>query len=141
MEDSDITALSSGNADEALRVLQVFNKKNSQTFSFSDLNKENKRKRLWEAIFLRLNNPSSEECYIDCLVCLRLLRARVRNEMKGMKYLTEALENLLPAPEASNDVSVKLNDDQCVLVCELLKILFNLVDGSQNQPTDEEEEA
>ncbi|XP_049865250.1 synembryn-A [Pectinophora gossypiella] len=81
------------------------------------------------------------------------IKAKIKDELHGMDYLTSCLNELLLEAPSSEGMSASsglveggphyfLNDNQQAIVCEILKAQFNLIlhSGSED-PTDEAEEA
>ncbi|KAK5644277.1 hypothetical protein RI129_008122 [Pyrocoelia pectoralis] len=72
----------------------------------------------------------------------RETRAKVKGELHGLTYLIEILEDTLESESHNSDVSCKLSDQATDLVCELLKVLFNLTIHADSWVNlDEEDEA
>ncbi|KAG1658186.1 Synembryn-A [Nymphon striatum] len=69
-------------------------------------------------------------------------RPKLRNEYHGLEYLTEIM-NMIVNKTVSEELNTaeKLNNDEVNLVCEILKVLFNLTTTSNDTDLDEEEES
>lgn len=64
-------------------------------------------------------------------------RARVRDELKGMAYLTDLMDAIVE--DKSSELSVWFEDRDIDLVCEILKVLFNLT-STTHEDCDESDE-
>ncbi|XP_050676982.1 synembryn-A [Leptidea sinapis] len=73
MEDSDICIVSGKEYERVLNVLQIFLRKNENTFTFPSLMENNRRITLWAALFDKLQDESAKLVHFVCLATLRVL--------------------------------------------------------------------
>lgn len=131
MDDKSISKVESGCIDEASAVLKDFAEKHNQTYSFQENEKES-LKRLWAALFLRLENEQDKACHKYCLICIRILS---RDKVRLCEHVTEKrvetllrLAGLVPQEEALSRAS-QMSADRDVML-EALKGLCNIVYNS-----------
>nr|XP_018901006.1 PREDICTED: synembryn-A isoform X2 [Bemisia tabaci] len=101
--------------------------KHAQTFSFSELNQDDRRKKLWSILFKHLNNPSLGDCHEDCLACLRILsrdKCNLDSLMNSQWIETLLLKAGLRTSE--NHMEAAAYNDFAVVI-ESLKVLSNLL--------------
>lgn len=133
MDDRDLLCLESGNPKEVISVLECFTEKQNKTFTFNDLNENDKRRRLWTVLFKLLDNQEVVECYRYALSCIRIL-SRDKTHLDDLlceEWMNILLKHagLLSQEEALNKINQPLVDYG--VVCEAQKCLCNIVFNSK----------
>uniref|UniRef100_A0A1B6CFL8 Synembryn-A n=1 Tax=Clastoptera arizonana TaxID=38151 RepID=A0A1B6CFL8_9HEMI len=121
--------LENGSLEDVKNILNHFIDQHSKTFSFSELNTDDRRKKFWTLLFSHLDKPSSAFCHRHCLACVRML-SRDKTDIEDLcceKWMNILLYHagLVPQEQAMLMSSVPM--DNYDVVQEALKCLCNLV--------------
>ncbi|KAF2901536.1 hypothetical protein ILUMI_04657 [Ignelater luminosus] len=125
---TEIEKIISGNQKEAGEALQVFLENNAKVFTFSELNKNDKRANLWKVLFDFIGNTEASHLHVSCLAAIRILS----REKTGLNELLteERIELLLQhACLTNNNVNQNAPKDYDV-AAEALKCLCNIIYNS-----------
>lgn len=68
------------------------------------------------------------------------IRSKLRDDYHGLSYLVEALNLVMKESSDNCAAIVPLNDKQVDLLCEILRVLFNVTVRNEASTTHEEEE-
>ncbi|XP_067000319.2 synembryn-A [Anabrus simplex] len=132
MDDRDFLCLETGNINEVTEVLKRFIDKHNQTFTFTELNDDGKRRRLWTLLIKHLENSDDAPCHKYCLACIRILSRDKTdlNELVCENWLGTLLRlaGLVSQEEALTRIN-QLNPDYEVIL-EALKCLCNIIFNS-----------
>ncbi|KAI8440097.1 hypothetical protein MSG28_001517 [Choristoneura fumiferana] len=167
MEDDEIELISGGDKlQEVAQVLQEFIRKNETTFTFPNLNGNNKRVILWAALFQHLQNKASAPIHTLCLAAIRVL-SRDKSELENLiceKWITTLIERAglynfvgineesmapleLPQKEIAiealkQDIKMKIKDElhgMDYLICCLNEQLKEATPSGENSAMDQDQ--
>ncbi|KAI8440098.1 hypothetical protein MSG28_001517 [Choristoneura fumiferana] len=136
MEDDEIELISGGDKlQEVAQVLQEFIRKNETTFTFPNLNGNNKRVILWAALFQHLQNKASAPIHTLCLAAIRVL-SRDKSELENLiceKWITTLIERagLYNFVGINEESMAPLELPQKEIAIEALKCLCNVAFNSE----------
>ncbi|GLH14115.1 Synembryn [Gryllus bimaculatus] len=133
MDDRDLLCLETGNQTEVTAILKRFSEKHNKTFTFNELNENDKRRRLWDILQRKLDNAEDSACHIHALSCIRILsREKIQlDDLISEQWLETllSLAGLLSQEEAMTRINQPLTDYEVVL--EAQKCLCNIVFNSK----------
>ncbi|EFA12419.2 synembryn-A [Tribolium castaneum] len=112
---------------EAAESLQCFVEEASQVFEFPELNKNNQRKELWEALFTLAKTANSEITLMNCFIAIRILS---REKMGLNELITDEWFKLMQKHSGLDDPQYKFDASKLLLAIEVEKCLCNVIFNS-----------
>ncbi|KAK4887312.1 hypothetical protein RN001_003583 [Aquatica leii] len=116
----------SGSVDEVKDALKEFNENNASTFSFKELDQNNLRCDLWNAIFKYLADDGLSELHVACLMSIRIL-SRDKTDLDQLLN-KERIELLLDHAKLKTIDELEFVENETAV--EALKCLCNVIFNS-----------
>lgn len=120
-----------GNEEDVQRCLKKFLLTHSQTFHFPHLSVGDRRRRLWQALFQKLNDPTFSKSYVPCLEAVRILsRDKVGLDEVLRKEMIDTMICLAGLVTDEEAVSISNKQNDVKVIVEAQKCLCNLIFNS-----------
>lgn len=129
MDNMTLLRLENGSLDNVKNILNNFVAQHAQTFTFSELNQDDRRRKFWTLLFSHLDKPSSALCHKQCLSCVRML-SRDKTDLEELfceKWLNILLYHAGLVPQEQALLMSSQAFDTYDVIVEALKCLCNLV--------------
>lgn len=131
MNEEMIQTLEEGNEEEIQKSLREFLSRHSQAFHFPHLASGDRRRKLWQAIFQKLGDPSLFKCHALCLEAVRILsREKFGLDEVLRKEMVDTMICLAGLVTDEEAVSISNKQNDVKVIVEAQKCLCNLIFNS-----------